>query len=135
MSDTPGIPDDLLDLVTTDRLGHVSCIRPDGEIVTNLMWIDWDGDHILTSSRVGSRKGGHWRRNPQASVSVVDRDDPWRYVIVRGEVIEFRPDEGLRFIDKMSVRYTGASYFRRSDEREIFVIRPARISAAGGRRG
>ncbi len=43
MAGVDTIPDDLLDLVTIDRIGHASFIRLDGSIVTHLMWIDWDG--------------------------------------------------------------------------------------------
>jgi len=128
------IPEDLVDLLTSDRLGHVSSLRADGSIATHLMWIDWDGEHVLTSSPVGSRKGRNWRRNPQASVSVVDARDPWRYVIVRGRVTSIVPDEDLAFIDKMSLRYTGAAYFRRNSAREVFVITPDAVRASRGRR-
>lgn len=126
------IPDDLLDLVTTDRVGIVSSIRADGSIATYTMWIDWDGEHVLTSSPIGSSKGRNWRRNPQASVAVVDRDDAWRFVIIRGPVTEIRPDVGLEFIDRMSLRYVGAPYFRRHVEREIFVITPDSIRTGKG---
>jgi PPOX class probable F420-dependent enzyme len=129
------IPDDLVDLLTTNRLGHVSALRADAGIATYLMWIDSDGEHVLTSSALGSRKGTHWRRNPQASVSVVDADDPWRYVIVRGRVTDIRPDEGLAFIDKMSERYTGGPYRFRGAEREIFEITPDHVVASRGGRG
>ncbi len=61
MSGPLTIPDDLMDLVTTDRIGAVSWARPDGTVVTHLMWIDWDGEHLLTSSPVGSVKGQHAR--------------------------------------------------------------------------
>jgi PPOX class probable F420-dependent enzyme len=128
------IPQDLAYLLTSDRIGHVSSLRPDGSIATHLMWIDWDGDHVLTSSPVGSRKGQNWRHNPQVSVSVVDASDPWRYVIVRGRVTDIRPDEDLGFIDKMSLRYVGAPYFRRGSAREIFVITPDHVRASRGRR-
>ena len=133
-ADRMRVPDDLADLVTADRLGHVSALRADGGIATYLMWIDWDGEHVLTSSAVGSRKGAHWRRNPQASVSVVAAADPWRFVIVRGRVTEIRPDEGLAFIDKMSQRYTGGPYRFRSAEREIFEITPDHVVASRGSR-
>jgi PPOX class probable F420-dependent enzyme len=133
--DRTHIPDDLVDLVTTDRLGHVSAVRGDGGIATYLMWIDWDGEHVLTSSQVGSRKGAHWRSDPQAAVSAVDADDPWRFVIVRGRVTNIRPDEGLAFIDKMSERYTGGPYRFRGAEREIFEITPDHVTASRGRRG
>ena len=129
------VPEDLVDLVTTDRLGHVSAVRADGGIATYLMWIDWDGEHVLTSSAMRSRKGAHWRRNPQASVSVVAADDPWRFVIVRGQVTGIRPDEGLAFIDKMSQRYTGGPYRFRGADREIFEITPDHVVASRGGRG
>lgn len=129
-----GIPDELVPLLTGDRVGSVSSIRADGSIATHFMWIDWDGEHVLTSSPVGSQKGRNWRHNPQASVSVVATDDPWRYVIIRGRVTDIRPDHGLAFIDKMSLRYVGAPYFRRHVEREIFVITPDHVRASMGRR-
>ena len=126
------VPEDLLYLLTTDHIGSVSSLRRDGSIAANLMWIDWDGEHVVTSSPVGSRKGQNWRANPQASVSVVDEQDDWRYVIVRGRVIDIRPDENLVFIDKMSERYTGAPYRRRDSAREVFVIKPDYIKASRG---
>jgi PPOX class probable F420-dependent enzyme len=128
------IPDELVYLLTSDRVGHVSSIRADGSIATHLMWIDWDGDHVLTSSPVGSRKGRNWRSNPQVSVSVVDASDPWRSVIIRGRVTDIRPDVDLAFIDRMSLRYVGAPYLRRHVEREIFVITPDHVRASAGRR-
>jgi nitroimidazol reductase NimA-like FMN-containing flavoprotein (pyridoxamine 5'-phosphate oxidase superfamily) len=97
------------------------------------MWVDYDGEHVLVSSPAGSRKGRNWRRNPQAAISVVDRSDQWRFLIIRGRVTDFRPDEGLAFIDKLSLRYTGVPYARRQYEREIFVIKPDYVRASLGR--
>jgi len=127
------VPEDLVYLLTGDRLGHVSSIRSDGGIATYLMWIDWDGERVLTSSPVGSRKGANWRANPRASLSVVDADDPWRFLIIRGRVTDIRPDEDLAFIDKMSLRYVGAPYSRRGSQREVFVITPDHVQASRGR--
>jgi len=127
------IPEDLTDLLTTNVLGLVSAIRRDGTMAQYLMWVDYDGKHVLTSSMVGSRKAANWRRNPHVSLSVVDRDDDWRFLIIRGRVVETRPDEGLAFIDKMSVRYTGQPYRFRERPREIFVIELDYVRASGGR--
>jgi len=127
------IPKDLIDLLTTNVLGHVSAIRRDGTIAQYLMWVDYDGKHVLTSSMVGSRKAANWRRNPKVSLSVVDRDDDWRFLIIRGRVVDTRPDEGLAFIDKMSLRYTGQLYRFRERPREIFVIELDYVRASGGR--
>ena len=126
------IPDDLAYLLTTDHIGSVSSIRPDGSIATYLMWVDWDGSHVLTSSPMGSQKGANWRANPQVSISVVDHYDDWRFATIRGRVVDIRPDDGLAFIDKMSLRYTGAPYRRRNFEREVFVIEPDHVRTGEG---
>lgn len=127
------IPEELTDLLTTDVLGHVSAHRSDGSIAHYLMWMDWDGEHVLTSSMVGSRKAANWQRDPHVTVSVVDKTNPWRFLIVRGQVVGTRPDEGLAFIDKMSQRYTGQPYRFRERPREIFLIKPDHVIARTGR--
>ena len=126
------IPDDLAYLLTTDHIGHVSFIREDGSIATTLMWVDWDGTHVLTSSPVGEYKGRRWRANPVMSVSVVDHHDDWRFVTVEGRVTEIRPDDGLVFIDRMAQRYTGGPYRWRNHEREVFVVTPDRVRFGHG---
>jgi PPOX class probable F420-dependent enzyme len=128
------IPSELTDVLTGGNLGHVSAIRPDGSVAQYLMWVDFDGTHVLTSSVVGSLKGRHWRRDPRVTVSAVDRTNDWRYLVIRGRVVEFRPDQNLAFIDQMSERYTGAPYRFRSSDREIFVIEADHVVASGGRR-
>jgi len=128
------IPEDLIDLLTTNVLGHVSALRRDGAMAHYLMWVDSDGDHVLTSSMVGSRKAAHWRRDPHVTVSVVDKTDDWRFLIIRGRLKEIHPDEGLAFIDKMSMRYTGQPYRFRERPREVFVIEPDHVIASRGRR-
>lgn len=132
MTDAPLIAEELLDLLTTDHIGSVSSLRKDGSIATCLMWIDWDGERLLTSSPIGSRKGRRWRRDPRATVSVVDHFDDWRYVVIRGRVTEIRPDVDLEFIDRMSRRYLGSTYRRRDTEREVFVITPDHIDSGRG---
>jgi PPOX class probable F420-dependent enzyme len=133
MRNQAAVPDELVGLLTTDVVGHVSCLTPNGRIATNVMWVDYDGEHVITSSPVGSSKGRAWRLNPQAAVSVVDHENPWRWVEVSGRVTDIHPDEGLAFINKMSERYTGRPYSRPGD-REVFVITPDRVRASAGRR-
>ena len=98
------IPDELLDLVTTNNLAHVTSIRADGGVATYPMWIDWDGEHIVTSSPIIA-----------SCVPVLPS-----------------LDENLEFIDKMSARYMGMPYRRRDFDREIFLITPDNIRVGHG---
>ena len=58
------IPDELADLLRTNVPGHVTLTKADGSLVTHVMWIDYDGEHILTSSPIGSYKSRALRQPP-----------------------------------------------------------------------
>ena len=121
------IPAQLLDLFQEPALGHVSYLNGKGQIVTFPMWVDFDGEHVLTSSPVGSRKGKRLREGAQVSVSIVSPKNPWHWVSISGHVVDVKPDENLAFIDRMAQRYMGTAYQRRTP-REIFTIAIDRVS-------
>lgn len=121
------IPEQLRDLFDEPALAHVSYINKKGQIVTFPMWVDYDGEHILVSSPVGSRKGQALRERPQVAVSIVSAKDPWHWLSVSGRVVDIQPDHNLEFIDRMSRKYTGKDYSRRTP-REIFTIAIDRVS-------
>lgn len=115
------IPDELRDLFAEPALAHVSYLTRKGQIVTFPMWVDLDGDNILVSSPVGSRKGKAMRERDQVAVSVVSTKNPWHWISISGHVIDIQPDRDLAFIDRMSQKYVGSDYSRRTP-REIFTI-------------
>lgn len=121
------IPDELRDLFEEPALAHVSYLNGRGQIVTFPMWVDLDGDQLLVSSPVGSRKGKSFRERDKVSVSVVSTKNPWHWVSVSGRVTDIQPDNNLAFIDRMAQKYVGSSYERRTP-REIFTIAVDRVS-------
>jgi len=121
------IPDELRDLFEEPALAHVSYLNGKGQIVTWPMWVDFDGEHVLISSPVGSRKGRSFRERPQLAISIVSGKNPWHWLSASGRVVDIQPDENLAFIDRMSRKYTGAEYQRRSP-REIFSVAIDRMS-------
>jgi hypothetical protein len=94
------------------------------------MWVDYDGARLLTSSPVDSRKGRALRERPQVSVSIVSTKTPWRWLSLSGRVVDIQPDEGLAFIDRMSEKYLGQTYQRRTP-REVFAIEIDRLANSG----
>jgi PPOX class probable F420-dependent enzyme len=132
MGDVAAIPDDLRDLFEEPALAHVSYLNKKGQIVTFPMWADYDGEHLLMSSPVGSRKGKSLRERPQVSIEIVSTKNPWHWVSVSGRVIDIQPDENLEFIDRMSHKYAGQDYQRRT-LREIFKVAVDRVSRSWSR--
>jgi hypothetical protein len=50
------------------------------------MWVGRDADEVLFSTVAGRRKHRNLERDPRASVSVLDHEDPENYVELRGRV-------------------------------------------------
>ena len=123
------IPDELRDLFDEPALAHVSYLNRKGQIVTFPMWVDFDGDHILVSSPVGSRKGQAMRERDQVAVSILSTKNAWHWASISGRVVDIQPDHDLAFIDRMSHKYMGTDYQRRTP-REIFKIAIDRVGQA-----
>jgi len=124
---TTAVPAELRDLFEEPALAHVSYLTAGGQIVTWPMWVDFDGEHLLISSPVGSRKGRSLRQRPQVAISIVSGKNPWHWLSISGRVVDIKPDDNLAFIDRMAHKYTGADYQRRSP-REIFTVEIDRLS-------
>ncbi len=120
----------MLDLFAEPALGHVSYTTEAGLIVPFPMWVDYDGALLLTSSPVGSKKGRALRVHPRVGISIVSTRTQWRWLSISGHVVNIRPDEGLAFIDRMSQKYVGQAYQRRTP-REIFEIEIDRVGHSG----
>jgi PPOX class probable F420-dependent enzyme len=125
------IPPSVVDLLTTTALAHLTTTGGDGSLVSHLVWVDYDGEHVLTSSPKGSYKGRNIRARPQVAISVADPANAGRVLSISGRVTAIRDDDGLAFINKLSQRYNGRPYWRSTGEREIFEITPDRVRARG----
>ena len=129
------IPEEVRDLFDEPALAHVSYMNRNTQIVTFPMWADFDGENVLVSSPIGSRKGKSFRERPQVAVSIVSTNNPWHWLSISGRVVDIQPDDDLAFIDRMSQKYAGKKYERRTP-REVFTVAIDRVSSSGqwGRR-
>ena len=62
------------------------------------------------------------RRDPRVALSLTDIANPYRMAAIQGRVVEIRSDEGCRYMDPISVKYTGAPFPSRGPDRVCFVI-------------
>jgi hypothetical protein len=64
---------------------------------------------------------------PRIALSIVDPEDPYRYLEVRGVVERIEEDPELTFIDSMAKKYRGDDEYknhRPSDERVVVIVQP-----------
>src|ERR671911_612972 len=84
----------------------LATINPDGGPQTSAMWVGRDGDEVLFSTVAGRRKHRNLERDPRASVTILDSDDPYNYVELRGRAM-IEEDVGRMFDTGLSWKYDG----------------------------
>ena len=86
------IPASHSDLLETTALAHVATIGPDGLPQNNPVWFGWDGTHVLFSQTTGRQKYRNLQANPAVALSIVDSGNAYRYLEIRGTVVEIVDD-------------------------------------------
>ena len=128
------IPASHVDLLESTALAHVATIGPDGEPQVNPVWFGWDGTHVLFSQTTTRQKVRNLERDPRIALSIVDPDNPYRYLEIRGVVERVDPDPDIAFINSMAKKYLGQDRYpwhRPEDERVVVVVRPEHTTQMG----
>jgi PPOX class probable F420-dependent enzyme len=105
------------------NLGHLGTAMPDGTPHVTPVWVDTDGEAILFNTAKGRVKYRNLVRNPNAAISVVDRDDDYRVLVVRGRVEQMTEEGADEQLDKLAKKYLGADTypFRNPAEQRVIV--------------
>jgi hypothetical protein len=125
------IPENFHDMLQSKALAFIATIGPKGEPQNNPVWFDWDGTHLLFSQTTARQKYRNLQRDPRIAMTIVDPENPYRYLEVRGTVARIDDDPDKAFIDAMAKKYLGQDtypYHQPGDERVIIVVEPQHIT-------
>jgi len=128
---TNSIPQKYMDLFEKRAFANLATLMPDGSPQVTPVWIDYDGSHILVNSAQGRQKDLNLKRDGRVALSILDPDDPYRYLQVRGKVIEITLEGADAHIDKMAYKYLGKDkypYRREGEVRVLYKIHPEHVS-------
>jgi PPOX class probable F420-dependent enzyme len=127
-----GIPASHLDLFQKKAFAHLATIMGDGRPQVTPVWVDYDGRNVLINTAEGRLKDKNMQRDGHVALSIADPDNPYRYLEVRGQVIERTRDGADAHIDAMAKKYLGKDKypFRQSGEvRVLYKVRPERSTS------
>ena len=122
------------DLFETKDLASLATIMPDGRPQVTPVWVDFDGEAVIVNTAVGRVKDRNLQRDGRATLAVIDPKNPYRYLEVRGKVIERTHEGADAHIDRMAKKYLGVDTYpnRRPGEiRVIYRILPEHFSGMG----
>jgi len=129
------IPDPFRDLVTTKKaFADLATVSADGQPQVTPVWIDSDGDLLLVNSARGRVKDRNMRREAKVALSIIDPDNPYRHLAVRGRVVEVTESGAEQHIDALAKKYMGLDTYplRKAGERRvIYKIEPTSVATMG----
>lgn len=127
------IPNTHLDILQKASFANIATVDADGTPQVTPVWIDYDQGYFLLNSAKGRKKDRNLRANPQVALSIVDKDDPYRYIGIQGQVVEISEQGAVEHIHKLSRKYVGHDYtgLTPGQERVIYKIEPDRVWTMG----
>ena len=128
------IPESHRDIFEKKAFAHLATLMPDGSPQVTPVWCELEGGQVLVNSAKGRRKDRNMRRDARVSLSLIDPDNGYRYVEVRGRVVEITEDGAEAHIDRLAKKYLDLDeypYRRDGEVRVIYRIEPTGISCMG----
>jgi len=130
------IPENFKDLLEGGRkaFAHVGTVMPDGSPQVTPMWFDVEDGLIRVNSARGRVKDRNMRRTPAVALSIMDPDNAYRYLGIRGQVVEVTEQGAEAHIDALAKKYIGKDRYpwRQAGEvRVMYKIRPERAAGMG----
>lgn len=125
------IPSTHVDLFNKKAFANLATLMPTGQPQVTPVWVDFDGRHVLINTAEGRQKDKNLQRDRRVALSILDPDNPYRYLEVRGQVAERTRNGADEHIDAMAKKYLGKDKypFRQPNEvRVIYKIEPQHVS-------
>jgi PPOX class probable F420-dependent enzyme len=109
-------------LIDRPNFAHLATLMPDGSPQSVPVWVGREGDHLVICTGESSLKAKNTRRDPRVALSIVDFNNPYVEVQIRGRVTERRPDPELKTLDPIAHKYTGKPFPMRKPEGRVALI-------------
>lgn len=129
------IPAAYHDLLTTKvSFAHLATIMADGSPQVTPVWFDFTNGKIRVNTAKGRVKARNMAEGSRVALSILDPDNAYRYVQIRGQVTRVTEDGGVAHIDSLAKKYLGKDVFplhNAKDIRTIFEIEPLSVQTMG----
>lgn len=116
------IPEKFLDLFQKKAFGQLATLMPDETPQVSPVWIDYDGRYILVNTAKGRVKDRNMRRDPRVGMDIMDPDNPYRHLSIRGRVAEITEQGADQHIDKMAKKYLNLDRYPNRQPGEVRVL-------------
>lgn len=114
-------------LVERPVLATLVTLGKDGHPQATPLWIEMIGEDLSVNTAKGRAKSNNIERDPRVAISIVDPENPYNVVSVRGTVIELTTEGADDQIDRLSKKYMGVDKYPMRQPGEVRVSIRIRI--------
>jgi len=89
---------------------------------------------VIFNSARGRVKDKNVRRDPRVTLTLIDPDNPYRYMEIRGRVVNFTEQGADKHIDKLAKKYLGVDkypYAKPGEVRVLYRVKPEKVLVHG----
>jgi PPOX class probable F420-dependent enzyme len=129
------IPDDYLDLFQQKKaFAELATIMADGSPQVTPVWFDYKDGKVRVNTARGRVKARTLKSGAKVAMAILDPDNPYRYVQIRGQIATATETGADAHIDALAKKYLDKDTypFRRPGEvRIMYEIEPVSVSGQG----
>jgi len=129
------IPEKYLDLLEKKKaFASLATVMPDGSPQVTPVWVDYKGGAIRVNTAKGRVKARNMKEGSRVALAILDPDNPYRHIQVRGRVKRVTEQGADAHIDALAKKYLGQDkypYRQPGEVRLIYEIEPISTTVMG----
>jgi PPOX class probable F420-dependent enzyme len=129
------VPDKYLDLLQQKKAFAVlATVMPDGSPQVTPVWFDYKDGLIRVNTAKGRVKARNLKKGAAVALAIIDPDNPYRYVQIRGRVRRVTEERAVEHIDSLAKKYLGKDKYPNAAPGEVRLlceIEPTSVSGMG----
>ncbi len=132
------IPEAYYDLLTAPNFVTFVTLMPDGQPQASVLWSSVENGQVVLNTARGRQKDKNLENDPRVSVVAYDRENPYRYIEIRGIVEEMTEEGALDHINSLSLAYRdNEDYYKNMpqlrgvEQRVKLIIKTLHVVARG----
>ena len=127
------IPSAYLDLLEQKKaFAHLATLMPDGSPQVTPVWFDYKDGRIRVNSAKGRTKSRNMKEGSRVALAIMDPDNPYRYIQVRGKVARVTEDGAVPHIDSLAKKYLGQDKYTNAAPGEVRLMCEIEPTSASG---
>jgi PPOX class probable F420-dependent enzyme len=123
------------ELIEAPNFCSVGSIRRDGSPAVAPTWVDVQDDLVVLNSAEGRAWPANVRRDPRVTLTVINHENPYEFVSIKGHVVEDTHEGADEHINAMAMKYLGEEEYpfrAEGEQRVLFRVEAEKVTHYGG---